>query len=291
MDKANRVYEAACRLVLLSIANAVRWPLEQPARSIFWLTKFWQSVLDMVTPIFITFQSCMFEGQRPKKTTLAGDIEELQELQCERDGQHIHLPWGPRRVLLHQLRQCIHCNFASNGQPPLSDRVLTKDWNIATSTLPAHPNKCARAAAFKQTRKSLAFMPECHVDTVVLPQMPDFAIGTKLPKESQRVRVQRAHHSTVCPNPQDYRPCHKATPKGGKKGNLVSASSQKGVEVAYGVPWSPEGFISEARRRGHPAHIFEGLASGMKRAIVHNAKLKCEKERPGLGSGQTEPLP
>ena len=65
--------------------------------------------------------------------------------------------------------------------------------------------------------------------------------------------------------------------KRGKKGNLVSASSQKGVEVAYGVPWSPEGFISEARRRGHPAHIFEGLASGMKRAIVHNAKLKQDE--------------
>ena len=36
----------------------------------------------------------MFGGKRPKSTTLATDISDLQELACECDNQHAHLPWG-----------------------------------------------------------------------------------------------------------------------------------------------------------------------------------------------------
>ena len=80
---ANRVYAAGCRLIVLCILRGVRWSLEQPARSWFWATSFWQFVLTFAQPLYVTFHACMFGGQRPKKTTIATDINELTELACE----------------------------------------------------------------------------------------------------------------------------------------------------------------------------------------------------------------
>ena len=64
LDLANKVYAAACRLQLLCHQLGVHWSVEQPARSIFWLTSFWATVLE------VTFRSCMFGGMRPKKASL-----------------------------------------------------------------------------------------------------------------------------------------------------------------------------------------------------------------------------
>ena len=45
-------------------------------------------------------------------------------------------------------------------------------------------------------------------------------------------------------------------------------------EVAYGKPWGEEEFITEAHRRGHPAHLFQSLSSSMIQAIDANVNLK-----------------
>eukprot|EP00435_Cladocopium_sp_Y103_P040692 s1782_g11.t1 len=91
---ANAVYAAGCRLIILCIMLGVRWSVEQPSRSWFWATSFWHFVLMHIQPIYVQFQSCMWGGQRPKRTTIATDMVELSSLACECDGQHTHLPWG-----------------------------------------------------------------------------------------------------------------------------------------------------------------------------------------------------
>ncbi len=49
------------------------------------------------------------------------------------------------------------------------------------------------------------------------------------------------------------------------------------MEVAYGVPWSMEGCITEAISRGRPANIFDGVALTMKEAMEANAMLNPEE--------------
>ena len=44
-------------------------------------------------------------------------------------------------------------------------------------------------------------------------------------------------------------------------------------EVAY-KPWGEEEFITEAHRRGHPAHLFQSLSSSMVQAVDANVNLK-----------------
>ena len=37
--------------------------------------------------------------------------------------------------------------------------------------------------------------------------------------------------------------------------------------MKFGDPWSEQRFMSEAARRGHPLHIFEGISREMRHAI------------------------
>eukprot|EP00435_Cladocopium_sp_Y103_P068202 s1039_g31.t1 len=55
--------------------------------------------------------------------------------------------------------------------------------------------------------------------------------------------------------------------------SLKRGGDQSGVvQVAYGVPWTEEAFIEEARRRGHPANLIY-LSKGLRGAINANAAL------------------
>eukprot|EP00435_Cladocopium_sp_Y103_P052871 s482_g16.t1 len=272
VNQANLVYEAACRLILVCIECKVRWTLEQPQRSLFWLTKFWASVLEVVTPIYVTFQACMFGGQRPKKTTIAGDIEEMQELQCECNGQHTHLPWGRTPHGFATADEVEYPLELCKRWAAIVFRVITRDSSLAIPVLPSHPDKKARALAGRQTRKSLAFMPEwCRVDVVTLPAMPPFTIGSKITHEYVQ------GHITIPPLARILRITPKYTENANQEGGEAASSGNSNlVEVAYGVPWSVEDFIAEALNRGHPANIFDGLAKTMKAAIRENASQKEE---------------
>ena len=94
VDLANSVYCAACTLILFAHEMRKHWSIENPTRSLFWLTSYWRSVTQVVDPMYVSFHNCMWGGARPKKTTLATSVLELGELACECDGQHTHLPWG-----------------------------------------------------------------------------------------------------------------------------------------------------------------------------------------------------
>ena len=255
LDQANKVYACACRLILLCIMCKVAWSLEQPSRSWFWETKFWKWILQHVTPIYVTFQNCMFGGQRAKKTTLATDIPGMQALAKMCDNKHQHLPWGKTNN-----------GFATADEveyPP----SLCKQWaeivvehvmshcTCSPSPLPRNPDKSARAQTGKQTKKSLAFMPEWStVNTCQIPTSQAPEVGTKL--------------RTAAPPLPAYARILRVTPivkEGGQQNDGI-------VEVAYGEPWTTENFLAEAFRRGHPANIFEGLSEDLRRAIRRNVE-------------------
>lgn len=131
--------------------------------------------------------------------------------------------------------------------------------------LPSHPDKRARAHAQKQTKKSLSFMPDwSHVATIDLPKAPPFTVGVKLPAEYQQDTL--------------------SIPKGArilrvdalKMGGVGQRDSIKTI-VACGVPWSEEGFVSEALTRGHPCNLLEGLPKNLLNAIENNVNMKPEE--------------
>eukprot|EP00435_Cladocopium_sp_Y103_P056505 s1613_g19.t1 len=257
------VYGAACRLILLCHSLGVHWTVEQPARSIFWLTSFWQSVLAVLTPWIVTFHSCMYGGMRPKKTTLAGDLQCLQELAAECTNQHVHLPWGTTPYGFATAEEVEYPLQLCKRWAQLVYEAIRPSYVQPKAALPAHPDKKARAMANKQTKKSLAFIPEwSHIQSLVVDQVPTFTIGTKLKEAVQVNGVTLPAYSRI------LRVTQKPIAKTGEEKQLW--------EIAYGVPWEAESFIQEALLRGHPANIFEGLAGSIKEAIMNNVEKRPE---------------
>ena len=126
-------------------------------------------------------RQCMFGGARPKKTTIARDIAELEELECECNGQHAYLPWGRTPHGFATAAEVEYPVELCKRWANIILQVVTKDAGLPTPILPSHPDKEARAQGGRQTRKSLPFMPEWHyVDTFCLDVMPNFTIGAKL---------------------------------------------------------------------------------------------------------------
>ena len=61
----------------------------------FWFTSFWQTVLQHTQRFHVTFPSCMFGGQRPKKTTIVmAEMGSLVHAQLPEDRKNI--PRGKR---------------------------------------------------------------------------------------------------------------------------------------------------------------------------------------------------
>ena len=91
--KANSIYSFAC-CIILCVLLGVHWSIEQPLRSIFWLTKYWRQVLQHVVPYEVIFHSCMFGGMRPKATKIMTSMVQLCALSRSCDHSHPHLAWG-----------------------------------------------------------------------------------------------------------------------------------------------------------------------------------------------------
>eukprot|EP00434_Breviolum_minutum_P031926 symbB.v1.2.028233.t1/scaffold2972.1/size66174/2 len=199
-------------------------------------------------------------GGRPKSTTIASSIPEITALQVECNNQHAHLPWG---------RTPHGFATADEVEYPLQ---LCKEWarivveaifkkgNFGTYTFPKNPDKKARAGANKQTRKSLAFMPEwSHVETFATSKAPSFQAGTKL-----KPSVTLDSHTI----PQFSKILRVTHNKDG--------GEESGYQIAAGIPWSEENYIAEAADRGHPANIFQGLPKLLEEAIHNNVTSKPE---------------
>lgn len=253
--KANLVYAAACRIILACHASGTAWTLENPTNSLFWLTSFWRCVMKQTDPWYATFHSCMYGGARAKSTTLAGSMAKLTTLSVDCDKQHNHLPWG---------KTSTGFATAEETEYPLGlcvalAQVVQEELGLTATPSLTSPDKRARAATFKQTKKSLAFMPDySHVETAKFQTQPKFAIKDKLPHAVGDV-------------PQHARILRITTPKmGGSSGGCDE------YEVAFGVPWTEENFLEEVFRRGHPASLFDSVSDTMRAAITANASLRPE---------------
>ena len=254
--KANLVYAAACRLILACHETGTAWTLENPTNSLFWLTSFWRFVMKQTDPFYCTFHACMYGGARAKSTTIAGSLQQLVQLSVDCDRQHNHLPWGKTMTGFATAEEVEY----PRGLCAALAQVVQEELGLQPGEQQlVSPDKRARAATFKQTKKSLAFMPDfSHVETIQLETKPKFLVKEKL-------------QHAVGDVPKHARILRITTPKmGGTTG------SRDHHEVAFGVPWTEEKFLEEVFRRGHPASLFESVSDTMKAAITANANLKHE---------------
>ena len=262
VEKANQIYEIACRLILYCHYRKIHWSIEQPRRALFWWTKYWAMVLQHLDPYYVDFETCMYGSGRAKKTRLATSLAELQDLNRSCDGNHQHQPWGATTKGFATADEVEYPLKLCEQWAAIVANTLAASFSLKASWLPAHPDKKARSATMKQTRKSIAFMPEYNkVDTVKLSQAPPFQPGSKLATSFQTVPAYARILRVTPPTPSEM------------GGESRAGGGRAHWEVAFGVPWTEDGFLEEAVRRGHPCNLDEGVSAPMRRAIKMNATM------------------
>ena len=88
---ANKLYAFTRRVIDKCVQLDIPFICENPLRSWMWSTSFFRQL--HVSCIFQVIHSCMYGGQRLKKTRfLMNFIADNLKREC--DGRHQHLPWG-----------------------------------------------------------------------------------------------------------------------------------------------------------------------------------------------------
>ena len=116
VQKANCLYSftTMCCLHLSQLSKP--WVVENPSRSLYWDTSFWQDVHELCQPDYFQFHACMHGGRRRKCTTLACfQHPAMFSLAVSCDNQHEHEPWG---VITHGERQ-LHFATADEATYPV----------------------------------------------------------------------------------------------------------------------------------------------------------------------------
>ena len=96
VTSANRTYAFLAQVAALCHNRGVLFACENPRRSWFWNTSFFQGIAHLC-PFRVTFDHCAFGGHRPKRTTVASSLDCFSSLSesCPGESQtHTHLPWG-----------------------------------------------------------------------------------------------------------------------------------------------------------------------------------------------------
>lgn len=102
VELANMIYKFVAKFMHFIHDLGILWSVENPRRSIMWLTS-WFQVLARLPGVFVTnFDNCMHGGSRPKRTSLLHNVQALCELEGQCAGEtaeHVHRPWASTSTL------------------------------------------------------------------------------------------------------------------------------------------------------------------------------------------------
>ena len=96
VDAANKIYVGLARFILALISRNILYSVENPRNSLLWELPIWEKILQ--SSFYVTFDACMYGGQRKTSKSLLTNVATLKAMQQRFNGGHTHLPFGRTRV-------------------------------------------------------------------------------------------------------------------------------------------------------------------------------------------------
>ena len=272
VQKANRLYQAISDLILIAAARGLVLVVENPRRSLYWRTSAFLRIKHLFD--FTAFQACAYGSRRDKWTALAFSKAHTAFASINRvcpgtACQATHLAWG-------------HSNNTSNGFATAAESAypvaLCRELAHAFSrvcnaganhvALPLHAIQAAVAPQPKAS-KLPALVPEhkqvvhlCLPASTALPVLPRGRI-----KEPWPIPLLAAADLTELPVDSQLLRKQSLPDKGGVAFN----------DVVWGVPWSPEEFLSKALEAGHPRTVEALIPQVLREAILQHKNCAPDK--------------
>ena len=263
VQKANSLCRITAEIWSFCLQHDILVVIENPYRSFFWHLPEITSILQDDRAVLVRCDFCMFGGKRLKKTALLANDQIIHALAVQCDGQHEHLPWG-----------VVDEEFAT--------RQETAYTNVFCRTFMLALTRHLRERGFKDEREVQSCLGQASATAKVLTTKAHTkrtAAFRMLPEFKQTLRwtMSRAQREQVYrPTwmPVDRIPGLELQTVGEIKVSPVSGSP---TDVWLDVCWSPQEFVLQARKAGHPSHMHLGIPPALKQAIEKNARLSSSE--------------
>ena len=268
-DLAPREAEGVAQANPLDVLTARIWKacqerqipvvIENPYRSLFWHVPQMTSLLEQEDTVLVRSDLCMFGGQRPQSIALLSNSSLVQSLAAQCDGKHEHPAWDTvQEDSVAEHGSAYPTLFCKTFLLALTARLKDSGWvdekevqdlkgpGTAASKVLTTQARTKRAASFRV--------------------IPEFRKTVRCSlTEEERSRL-------VAPG---WMPASKfkALDTGAAEEVKLVPVPGSPTDVWIHIPWTPQEFVTRARRAGHPAHLHLGIPPQMKHAIDKNASM------------------
>ena len=285
---ANLLYRFAFLVAEICNQYNTPWTIENPSNSWLWRTSFWLKFVRRSTvKIIITkLQSCAYGGTRPKWTTFAGTLPDLDSMCLTCPGNHKHEPWGV-------ISTPQGSKFATSTEAEYPIGIcralahLVQSYALKQGAIP--PPKSLTSVATTSLVQSRAVTGTLVRASKLPPIVPEFSqvlVATHSHKPTPEIMhwTTNAEPCIACkqkpswniiPTPAKLLRLTPITTKDVKGGSdmvvdveaQTSSAQTSSWEAAWAIPWSPEAFVDEAVKAGHPKSIHGILPEPLVKAV------------------------
>ena len=275
--QANDIYRFCLQCITECTQLGIYWSVENPRSSFLWsIPEFRQLITqadaiqtrDSFSNVYcVDFQSCNHGGKRDKWTRLLTNLPEFMSLAGACEGGHEHLPWGvtlkgsswkfatadeaayPRQLCV---RMALRVQSAAVRHGYLPTPAALSDDLVNDPTI---LRLRQRAAVQKQPRgrKLPPLVPE-YKDVVVRQVTAEQA--SRLPAVGKHVVI-----------PLTGIPVGARLLRRQPVATVAEGSPTPDIQVAIGIPWTPEEFIEKLSSVRHPNELMGGTSDAFKKAV------------------------
>ena len=283
VSAANKLYELVAQVVHFAHDNKLLVVVENPRSSLFWLTKFWKSVGHIMK--YTAHQACAYGGSRPKWTVLAWNHSAFASISRTCPGEspyHRHKPWG---VVQSTEGRHFSTSEETAYPKPLAMAIarvfamilIQHGWDPPNESFEAATGsdlKVLRAVATAQPRAAKIPPVVREHERVIVIKGPFYALAQAPISAMERLKQPWTVPSS-CTSIMSVLPSGaqllRTTPLR-SNGEILKITQENAAEAeqAWGIPFSPEMFIEEAVKRGHPKAFSKLMPEILERAIWEN---------------------
>ena len=270
---ANTLYQFTARVCLQAFRKGIFCSVENPHRSFFWNTSPWRRLAKFVPLMQVTFDLCMYNGARPKRTLLLHTMPSLQALAQLCDGQHAHLPWGRVRDGWATAPEAAYpwalCRAMAG---------LFRDQLIALQARVAPAELCDAEA--ENLHLAQAYTGQQPRGKRIPPLVSEFReiltlVGPRLDQPARKMEQAWSIPATL-----EASPPYTILPPGSRVIRTQPHAAPGGYEgdadyckCIVGIPWTHQEFIEKASSAVHPRLLVTGLPTELKAAVEANGQM------------------
>ena len=247
---ANAIYSGLSSFLQKCSNKHIHWSVENPARSLLWMTPWFQPLLKLAT--FYNFEACAWGSKRKTDKSFLSTLSQMCQIQATCPGNHEHEPYGRKRDAHGKIV------YATADEAAYPRELALQVVHIVTHALQIFPD-ASHATPFNTSVNAAG--------TVSTAKQPR---GQRMAPLIEFAAVTTVN--SVDKPPIDSKQRLTATWNGVPKGAKLLKLFASGGDVSrfnctFGIYRSPLTWIGDAKRVEHPFDVYHAVPDHLLRVL------------------------